>query len=301
MKMELRDLEYFAVIAETGNIGRAAEKLELSQPALSLSLRRLERVANSKIVARTPKGIELTPAGATLLRQIGKLRLMHDDVVREIDDVGRGNAGHLRVGVTVGSHEHMVASAAAKLMNASPKVTLTATLDRASILLRALRRGDLDFLITTALSEAGSGIAQEQVHMDHYVVYGGANHRLARRRKVSVKELANERWAFSEELTGMPRFLLHWLADVGQPAANVAVYSNSIALRLTMIAESQLLGFASEQLIRRARRQYALSVIRVEGLDITRRSVVMYREGGYLPPVARRLVELLKEESPEVD
>src|SRR5262245_34814756 len=95
---------------QSGNIGRAAEKLNLSQPALSLSLRRLERIANTKIVARTPMGIELKPVGSTLLRQIGKHRLAQADVVREIADLGRGNAGRLRIGVTVESHEQRPSS-----------------------------------------------------------------------------------------------------------------------------------------------------------------------------------------------
>ena len=298
MKIELRDLEYFAVIAETGNIGRAAEKLELSQPALSLSLRRLERITHSKIVARTPKGVELTPAGSALLRQVSRLRLAQEDVVREISDLGRGLAGHLRIGVTVGWHEHLIASAAAKVMNASPRITLTATLDSVSTLLAAVRRGEIDFLITTALADVGPGIVQEQVRSDRFVVCASSRHRLARRRKVPISELAGERWAFSAELTGTPRFLMQRFAELGKPEPNVGVYSNSINLRLRMIAESQLLGFASEQLIRDAERQYALSVLRVESLDFVRRSMVMYREGGYLLPAARRVIELLKEARP---
>ena len=54
--MELRDIEYFAVIAEHGHLGRAADALGLSQPALSKSLRRLEQALQVKLVKRTPKG-----------------------------------------------------------------------------------------------------------------------------------------------------------------------------------------------------------------------------------------------------
>jgi len=53
--MELREIEYFAVIAEHGHLGRAAEVLGLSQPALSKSLRRLEQALQAKLVKRTSK------------------------------------------------------------------------------------------------------------------------------------------------------------------------------------------------------------------------------------------------------
>ena len=65
--MELRDLEYFAIVAEHGHFGRAAEALGLSQPALSMGLRRIETSMQTKLVKRTPKGVELTVAGADAL------------------------------------------------------------------------------------------------------------------------------------------------------------------------------------------------------------------------------------------
>src|SRR5689334_4923868 len=67
MIMELRDIDYFAVVAHHGHLGRAAEALGLGQPALSMSLRRLEQSAQAKLVKRTAKGVELTAVGAALL------------------------------------------------------------------------------------------------------------------------------------------------------------------------------------------------------------------------------------------
>jgi DNA-binding transcriptional LysR family regulator len=61
-----RGLEYFDVIAEHGNLRRAADALGMSQPALSKSLRRSERWAGAKLVERTPKGIRLTDLGTAL-------------------------------------------------------------------------------------------------------------------------------------------------------------------------------------------------------------------------------------------
>src|SRR5215475_2176125 len=88
--MELRDIEYFAVVAEHGHLGRAANALGLSQPALSKSLRRLERDLQVKLVKRTPKGIELTSEGSVLLLRVRDLRLSMHSLRREITDVGEG-------------------------------------------------------------------------------------------------------------------------------------------------------------------------------------------------------------------
>jgi LysR family hydrogen peroxide-inducible transcriptional activator len=89
--MELRDIEYFAVLAKHRHLGRAAEVFDLSQSALNKSLRRLEVGIGAKLVKRTPKGIELTAEGTTLLAHAHRLRGSLDDVRREVGDVIRGS------------------------------------------------------------------------------------------------------------------------------------------------------------------------------------------------------------------
>lgn len=103
MNMNLRDVQYFAVVAEHKHLGRAAEALGLSQPALSMSLRRLERYMDTKLVKRTPKGVELTPSGEAVFGHARRLRLSVDDISREVADLSQGRAGHLRVGTGPGS------------------------------------------------------------------------------------------------------------------------------------------------------------------------------------------------------
>src|SRR3954453_21801134 len=97
--MELRDIEYFAVIAEHGHLGRAAQALGISQPGMSKSLARLEAAVGVKLVKRTSKGVELTMEGAALQRRAQELRISLQSVTREIKDVGSGRTAHLRIGV----------------------------------------------------------------------------------------------------------------------------------------------------------------------------------------------------------
>src|SRR5262245_40897848 len=125
--MELRDIEYFAVVAEHRSIARAAETLGLSQPALSKSLRRLEASVRAKVVKRTPKGVELTAVGTALLAQVRRLRLTLDDITREAADLSEGRAGHLRIGTTSLQALHFVPTACDALLKEAPKATLTIT------------------------------------------------------------------------------------------------------------------------------------------------------------------------------
>ncbi|MEY4748082.1 MAG: hypothetical protein RIQ60_296 [Pseudomonadota bacterium] len=71
--MELRHLRYFVAVAETGSLSRAAEKLFVAQPPLSLQMRQLEHELGSALFVRHPKGVRLTPAGLALLPQARQL------------------------------------------------------------------------------------------------------------------------------------------------------------------------------------------------------------------------------------
>src|ERR1700742_2480262 len=69
MAIELRHMRYVIAVAETGQLTRAAARLHIAQPALSQSLRRLERDVGTALFDRHPRGVDLTPAGAAFLAQ----------------------------------------------------------------------------------------------------------------------------------------------------------------------------------------------------------------------------------------
>src|SRR5689334_18258075 len=174
--MELRDIEYFAVIAEQGNLGRAAEALGLSTPALSKSLRRLESAVDAKLVKRTAKGIDLTPEGRALLPHVQRLRLSLADVTREIADVRRGNAGHLRIGCTAGLQEELVGSACSLFFKDAPHATLSISVLDTGTLASTLREGKVDLAIGI---NTETGLVHQHLFDDEFVVYASPQHRLA--------------------------------------------------------------------------------------------------------------------------
>ena len=145
--MELRDIEYFAVIAEHGHLGRAADALGLSQPALSKSLRRLEQALQVKLVKRTPKGVELTAEGSVLLLRVRELRLSLQGVAREIADVSQGRVGHLRIGVSAAISERLLSAAFAALLKDAPRTKLIVSVSDNDLMVPALCNGELDLII----------------------------------------------------------------------------------------------------------------------------------------------------------
>src|SRR5688572_25461012 len=167
--MELRDIEYFAVMAEHGNVRRASEALGLSPPALSKSLRRLERSLKARVVKRTPKGIELTAVGSALLAQVKRIRVTLADVAREAADLSEGRAGHLRIGVGPAVAELLPAAYAA-LLEEAPRLTSLIEISDNDVMFPALRNGTLDLIVNAIPEFSMSGLTLEHLFDDDYVV-----------------------------------------------------------------------------------------------------------------------------------
>src|SRR6516164_601962 len=98
MDAHLRDLRYFVAVAEELHFGRAAERLHLSQPALSKQIRSLETTLRAQLLRRDRRQVELTAAGNALYEVARNLLQDWDDGVAMVGDAAAQDARVLRVG-----------------------------------------------------------------------------------------------------------------------------------------------------------------------------------------------------------
>lgn len=290
--MELRDLEYFAVIAEHGHLGRAADALRMSQPALSKSLRRLEQIVEVKLVNRTPKGVELTAEGSMLLLRVRELRLSLRSVTREITEMSEGRAGHLKVGVGAPVSEQLLSSAFATLLKDAPRTKLLVSISDGDLMFRALHNGELDVIVT--YFRPSEGLVCEHLYDDEFVVCASANHRLAGRKDLTLAELVQERWALAEPTLISQHWLLDKFREAGFPPPRIAFESRSLALKQRMVACSDLLTFTSRSVFQQFASPSAVKTLPVKELIWPFTISVIYRKETSLSPAVCRFVEIIK-------
>jgi DNA-binding transcriptional LysR family regulator len=297
MSMQLRDIDYFAVVARHGHLGRAAEALGLSQPALSMSLRRLERSAQAKLVKRTPKGVELTPVGAALVSHVNRLQLAREDLAREVADLAQGRSGHLRIGASPSNADAYLPEACSALLMEAPKVGLNVAVLDNDALLPALRKGELDIALTHEPQLSQPGLVLEPIRHDEFVVFCSAEHRLARRKSVTLEDLAQERWSAAASAVGASgplRLLQRSFEERGLPAPRIALVSDLVMFRRRVVSASDLVGVAARANVAAAASRLGLKVLSVKGLQWVRLAVAAYRHDAYLPPAGRRFIAILK-------
>ena len=288
--MELRDLRYFETIAELQHVGRASAKLHRTQPALTSSVRRLEDDCGAALFEKAGRGIRLTAAGAVLLKWARRMRFDVEDAKRELSDIGKGLAGHIRIGIVPTATQFMLPSVARQLLQEAPEVTLTTVTGLIDTLKPQLRAGEIDLMVGTE-SSAETGFVSRALAEDTIVVAASADHELFGG-KPTLKDLTRYRWALQPPGAPTRDWLDHTFDRKHLPRPRVQVEATMLLMLPPLIARTGLLSFISRHhLIGRANPS-GLKEVPVKDAVMRRRLVVTYRGNGYLSPAASRLVEL---------
>ena len=145
MAIELRLLRYFAAVAEEQHVGRAAARLYISQPALSQQIRALEAQVGVPLFVRHPRGVELTAAGDALLLEAQEVLGRSDRLEATVEDLRRGRASVLRIGVPPGVPRDLVPPLMAAFRDAEPGARVEIAELTTPEQLVALRDATLDF------------------------------------------------------------------------------------------------------------------------------------------------------------
>jgi DNA-binding transcriptional LysR family regulator len=145
MTIELRHLRYFIAVAEEGHITRAAERLGIQQPPLSLQIRQLEQALDVQLFRRVPRGVELTTAGAALLEHARSVLEQLDRAVAITRRTARGEQGRVVIGFTSSTPFHpFVPRIIRAFRELSPLVSLVLEESGSSELVQGLRSEEID-------------------------------------------------------------------------------------------------------------------------------------------------------------
>lgn len=192
--MELRHLRYFVAVAETLSFTRAAERLHIGQPPLSMQIRDLEEELGARLFERSRRKVALTEAG---LRFLEHARAILERAARAAEEARRaaaGELGELRVGFTSSlPYSEMLPALLSGFRRRHPEVHLQLRELFTAAQFAALAEGELDVgLVRVGAQGAPPGIALQELGRDPLCVVVHASHALAQRAAISFAELAEE-------------------------------------------------------------------------------------------------------------
>lgn len=142
--MEIYQLRTFLTVARTGHLTKAAEKLHISQPAVSKQIKALEDELGVTLFDRTPTGSTLTKAGQLLLLQAEKTLSNALELVNMARNMRGETAGTVRLGTIIDPEFLRLGSVLGQLLSSYPKIDVKLTHGISGWILELMRAGDLD-------------------------------------------------------------------------------------------------------------------------------------------------------------
>ncbi|MYL84108.1 LysR family transcriptional regulator [Desulfovibrio aerotolerans] len=231
--MELRDFECFVAVAEELHFGRAAQRLAMAQPPLSLRIKALEEELGTRLFARTSRQVALTPAGRVFWERAKAMLELAAAAGDEVRRVGLGLAGKLTVGFVNPAMDAFLAQALARFREAAPEVELSlremTTREQAVAL--AGERLDVGFCRFTGQTLPGAAI--EVVSREPYILALPAGHALAGSTPLPLAAL-NGQPLIVPPRTGLPA-LARAMADAFAAAGATPVPVQEAVSKFTML------------------------------------------------------------------
>lgn len=205
MTPEVRWLRAFVAVAEEGHFSRAARRLHLAQPALTVQVRQLEAAVGAVLFERTNRLKGLTAAGRALLPEARAIVERADGLGRTVARAAQGEGGWLRVGVIPPAATTGVAEALRQLAAEAPAVEVQLRQGGQEWLEGRLRDGDLDLVLgrPPEVRAGGSGLAHRHLWTESQGVVMRGDDPLAGRPTVPLRSLEGRRLVL---LRGNPHF-----------------------------------------------------------------------------------------------
>ena len=188
----VRNLWMFLAVAEEQHFGRAAARLGMSQPPLTEHIQALEASLKVKLLDRDRRGTRLTAAGAAILPEIRRLAEHLERVELALREAVRGRHGLFTVGAVTAAITSLLPDLVAQLRERHPLVTVQLKEINSADAVAAVRDGTIDLAITRSESVPQDGIAFLRLQDDCLAVAVLADHALAKKKTVRLKDLASE-------------------------------------------------------------------------------------------------------------
>ena len=289
--MEIRQLRAFVAIAESGTFTAGAERVHVTQAAVSMQIRQLEVETGVKLFIRAPRNVILTEAGEKLLERALHILREHDAAIDEIAELAGAKRGRLRVGsASAGVTAELLPRILKDLRKRHSQSDLSVNSGTSEALVQQILAGELDVAFVSLPVEA-RGIHTERLNEDQLVAIASPRHRLARQKTVSAYALAGEKLILGERGGNTRRLIDEFFAQAGVKPTVAMELSRQAAIK-RMVEEDMGVGIVPLQTVREEVDRGRLVRWWIEGAQINWELGLARLSGGYESPILHSFIKL---------
>ncbi|MBN9080272.1 MAG: LysR family transcriptional regulator [Rhizobiales bacterium] len=240
--LRMRHLEVVLAVAQAGSMQRAAQRVRLTQPAISKLIGEIEAILGVSLFVRSKRGVALTESGQAF---IGRAEALLNDVEQSRQEavaVSKGLRGHLRIGMLSVAEGDILPKSLLALQKIAPTLRVRIEEGTYGALLDALQRGELDCVIGR-LETGLSGVDVQSIafHLAPSLVVR-AGHPLARRKRFDLVDLIAWPWVLPRDNAPVRVAIDKIFIQAGLVPPLPLVESTSIRLNYELLSQSDMIG-----------------------------------------------------------
>jgi DNA-binding transcriptional LysR family regulator len=288
--MELYSLRVFSAVVAERSFSRAAEKLLRTQPAVSLSLQRLEHELGEKLIDRSAKDLVLTDAGHTVFeyaRRFDNLRQELEDALAELRDK---SAGRLSIGANESSTLYLLPYIE-RYRRLYPKVKVQVRRSQSSKIPAELLNGDLE-LGVVSYDPGDDHLATKVIYTDSLSFVVSPQHRFARRKSVSIAELGMETFIAHNVVSPYRELVLREFRRHKVPL-NMDVEMPTVETIRRLVQSNEGVAFLPRMCVRQDIEAGTVREVTVKELHVERKVRLVYARARTLSHAAQAFLDIV--------
>jgi DNA-binding transcriptional LysR family regulator len=290
--MDFDQLATFVYVAKLKSFSRAGQKVFRSQSAVSAQIRQLEQAYHARLLDRSAKSVELTPAGEVLFEYAEKMLRLRDESVQVVADRGNVVQGPVVFGANEATCLYVLPDIFAEFQRRFPLVRISIYRNFSHKILQRIEDGSIDVGIVT-LPTKSPNLKVHHIHRDRLRFMVSTRNPLAQRSKLTLEEVASQPLIFPR--TGFTRQVLDKLFRPYRSRIHVTMELPSIGMIKRFVGADAGVSFISESFARDQVKAGEVKLLNVEGVDLFRELGLVYRRDRSLPRAAQALIALIRE------
>lgn len=258
----------FITIAEEKNFSRAAEVLNMTQPAISQHIQALEEYYRAVLFEKSGKRVELTPAGAALYTHAREILDLHKASKQAVADIVELVTGKLTIGASLTIGEYILPRMMAAFSQRHPKVNFSVIIGNTEFIHERALEGSIDIGLVEGHIEDNQLLVKEFLK-DEMVLIVSKQHFLAKKKYVIREDLETVTFVMREEGSGTRLVLEEVLQEISLKPEKIITLGSTQAIKEAVEAGLGI-SFLSKWALRKELQLGTLKAVRVKDLNITR-------------------------------
>lgn len=281
-------------VVDLGNLSRAADRVAISQPALTRSIKNLEDTLRVQLLERKPRGVVPTEAGLALYHHASVVLNACQQMTREVRELERGITGSVRLGIASMFSRHVVDDVVVSLANAHPRLALAITSGFYEDLIRSMSDGRLDLIFSNFPHVAvTSELRLEPLLRVRSPIVVGDRHPVARRKQVTRSDLIDHHWVIVDQPHAQDALQAAFAAE-GLPGPLSLLRTSSLNLMIALVESGGFVSQIPEHLIEPQLARGRIRALPIAGGTVERHAGLIYRDFSLGRPGVAHVVDAIR-------